>query len=266
MTAKSYTAKLSTSWTGTAKFDANCNGAVNLNVLNEGSNADLDTNGKSAHYGDTITVGFDTTVNNYAVYKLEVVGNVTGKKVDVSGTSRTGVFTFVMPAEDVTLTATYAADTFEVNFVGKDAMDINAGEATPGQQYRFTATPKAGYELKSITYAGNGKTGTLTSSPYTIGADAVAKGLTVTFNTALKEFNVNVVRNSGAPTISGVNSYDKQTVKTSITFTVDAEPQYFTVNVDDVGGKYSITRTGDLKTLVTVYDMTQAGSIVISAK
>ena len=93
-----------------------------------------------------------------------------------------------------------------------------------------------------------------------------AKGLTVTFNTALKEFNVNVVRNSGAPTISGVNSYDKQTVKTSITFTVDAEPQYFTVNVDDVGGKYSITRTGDLKTLVTVYDMTQAGSIVISAK
>ena len=278
VTAKDYTAKLNEAWSvnNGAKLYASCTGSVNLNVLTDTSSKLLDnTTGVNVHAGDTVTVGFMADYDGYSVYKL-VVKDSKGNEIPVNGTSRTGVYSFVMPADAVTLYASYAAETFKVNFVGDGVTVKNedgtaaAAEATPGEEYKFTATPKAGYVLKSITYAGNGKTGTLTNSPYTIGADAVAKGLTVTFNTELKEFDVTLRTTGVAPTVVELGNnvsrdYKDQTIQSIISFTVNAKSDVIDVSTS-TGGTIRYTETGYNTTLVTVTGMTGAGDIDVTTK
>ena len=285
VTAKNYTAKLNEAWSvnNGAKLYASCTGSVNLNVLTDTSSKLLDdTTGVNVHAGDTVTVGFMADYDGYSVYKLVVKDNK-GNEIPVNGTSRTGVYSFVMPADAVTLYASYAAETFKVNFVGDGVTVKNedgtaaAAEATPGEEYKFTATPKAGYELKSVTYAGNGLSGNITdysNNVYTVRADAVAKGLTVTFNTELKKFDVTLRTvadvNSMAPTVVELGNnisrdYKDQTIQSIISFTVNAKSDVVKVTTT-TGATIRYTETGYNTTLVTVTGMTGAGYIDVTTK
>ena len=281
VTAKTFTAQLDVAgdWTN-AKLYADCDGAVNRNVLTDGSSTAF--NGTTAvgsiHAGDTVTVGFEKAYDGHSVYTLEVE-TLSGKDVEVVGVERTGVFYFVMPAESVKLTVRYEAAKFDVNFVGANGVNLTAADgtskvakATPNQPYTFNAVAKDGYVLKSITYTGNGLSGNLSNqnNPYTISADAVVNGLTVTFNTELKEFDVTLRTSGVAPTVVELGNnvsrdYKDQTIQSIISFTVNAKSDVVKVTTDtDATIRY--TETGYNTTLVTVTGMTRAGYIDVTTK
>ena len=285
VTAKTFTAQLDVAgdWTN-AKLYADCDGAVNRNVLTDSSSTDFKgtTAVGSIHAGDTVTVGFEKAYDGHSVYTLEVE-TLSGKDVEVVGVERTGVFYFVMPAESVELTVRYEAAKFDVNFVGADGVILTAdgtakvAKATPNQSYTFNAVAKAGYELKSVTYAGNGLSGNITdysNNVYTVRADAVAKGLTVTFNTELKKFDVTLRTvadvNSMAPTVVELGNnisrdYKDQTIQSIISFTVNAKSDVVKVTTT-TGATIRYTETGYNTTLVTVTGMTGAGYIDVTTK
>ena len=281
VTVNSWNAKLDVAWSGSnaqAKIISSCNGTIDLNVMGRGDN--LDTTGKNYHYGDTITVGFFKDYDGYSVYDLKVVSATDpDKEYTVSGTERTGVFSFVMPNEAVILKPTYEAAKFDVNFVGADSVILTANgtakvaKATPNQPYTFNAVAKAGYVLKSITYAGNGLSGNVTDNKdntYTVRADAVAKGLTVTFNTELKKFDVTLRTSGVAPTVVELGNnvsrdYKDQTIQSIISFTVNAKSDVVKVTTN-TGATIRYTETGYNTTLVTVTGMTGAGYIDVTTK
>ena len=283
VTAKTFTAQLDVAgnWTN-AKLYADCDGAVNRNVLTDSSSTAFEgtTAVGSIHAGDTVTVGFEKAYDGHSVYTLEVE-TLSGKDVEVVGVERTGVFYFVMPAESVKLTVRYEAAKFDVNFVGADGVILTAdgtakvAKATPNQPYTFNAVAKAGYVLKSITYTGNGLSGNLSNqnNPYTISADAVVNGLTVTFNTELKKFDVTLRTANGvtgmAPTVVELGdnvsrTYADQTVQSVITFTVNAKSDVISVVSSDSDAVIRFTETGNNTTRVTVAGMTEAGTITVS--
>ena len=228
-----------------------------------------------AHAGDKVIVQLNQTgaYNGLSVYSLEVVKNGTTEKIDVIGGGATGRFEFIMPNAPVTLTAKYAAQDFKVNFVGENAVTLTAGDATPNTSYSFNAVVKAGYELKGITYAGGGKSGNLngqTGPTYTISADAVAKGLTVTFDAKLKEFDVTLKGGAGmAPEIVELGStqaprtYAKQTIESAITFNVNVKSDVLVVTAP-AGASIHFAETSGNTTRVTVTGMTVGGDIVVS--
>ena len=281
VTAKTFTAQLDVAgdWTN-AKLYADCDGAVNRNVLTDSSSTAF--NGTTAvgsiHAGDTVTVGFEKAYDGHSVYTLEVE-TLSGKDVEVVGVERTGVFYFVMPAESVKLTVRYEAAKFDVNFVGANGVNLTAADgtskvakATPNQPYTFNAVAKAGYVLKSITYTGNGLSGNLSNqnNPYTISADAVVNGLTVTFNTELKEFDVTLQTSGVAPTVVELGNnvsrdYKDQTIQSIISFTVHAKSDVVKVTTN-TGATIRYTETGYNTTLVTVTGMTRAGYIDVTTK
>ena len=281
VTVNSWNAKLDVAWSGSnaqAKIIGYCNGTIDLNVMGRGDN--LDTTGKNYHYGDTITVGFFKDYDGYSVYDLKVVSATDpDKEYTVSGTERTGVFSFVMPNEAVILKPTYEAAKFDVNFVGADGVTLTAADgtskvakATPNQPYAFNAVAKAGYVLKSITYTGNGLSGNLSNqnNPYTISADAVVNGLTVTFNTELKKFDVTLRTSGVAPTVVELGNnvsrdYKDQTIQSIISFTVNAKSDVVKVTTT-TGATIRYTETGYNTTLVTVTGMTGAGYIDVTTK
>ena len=150
---------------------------------------------------------------------------------------------------------------------------MTAGDATPNTSYSFNAVVKAGYELKGITYAGGGKSGNLngqTGPTYTISADAVAKGLTVTFDAKLKEFDVTLKGGAGmAPEIVELGStqaprtYAKQTIESAITFNVNVKSDVLVVTAP-AGASIHFAETSGNTTRVTVTGMTVGGDIVVS--
>ena len=184
-----------------------------------------------------------------------------------------------MPNEAVILKPTYEAAKFDVNFVGADSVILTANgtakvaKAPPNQPYTFNAVAKAGYVLKSITYAGNGLSGNVTDNKdntYTVRADAVAKGLTVTFNTELKKFDVTLRTSGVAPTVVELGNnvsrdYKDQTIQSIISFTVNAKSDVVKVTTN-TGATIRYTETGYNTTLVTVTGMTGAGYIDVTTK
>ena len=233
----------------------------------------------NAHYGDTVTVRMSiSSIDGVSVYGLKVVSTADTDKViaEIRGTSQTGVYTFVMPNEAVTLMPSYKAEGVKVTFNGLNGVTLsndNDKTATYGSPYTFTAIAKAGYKLTGVTYAGNGLSGNVTDNKdntYTVRADAVAKGLTVTFNTELKEFDVTLQTSGVAPTVVELGNnvsrdYKDQTIQSIISFTVNAKSDVIDVSTS-TGGTIRYTETGYNTTLVTVTGMTGAGYINVTTK
>ena len=241
-------------------------------------NAGKDTNGntiftpvtdRKAHAGDVVRVilSYTDTLTD-GTYDLKAVDTkgreLTVTKIDAA----TNTFAFKMPAGNVVLTPSYDVADYNVNWVNAAGVTLSKiGKNQAGQRFTFNAVAKPGYVLNSITASRNGVLGTVSgNNPYAVSSDVTGLGLTVTFNTTLDKFNVNLIAASGAPSIlSGNTSYTDQTVESRIVFTVAGLPGEFNVNVGDTGGTWTFDRNDNNRaTTVTVTGMTAGGTITVT--
>ena len=199
VTLQSKTVKLASAWNdGTVYLTSTCiktNTSVDVNTV------------VSVHVGDTVVLNVRSTtpaLNSW--YSLKI-----GDKDAI--TNQTGVFTFEMPAEDVTLTVSCTLKPFTVNFSGDDGITVKAengtdkvGEAIPGTDFKFFAQPTAGVTLKKVEYAVNGGAmkdlTTYSNNVYTVALDANAYSLNVKFTTELDELTVTLNVQNGAPAVT----------------------------------------------------------------
>lgn len=150
-----------------------------VSVTLPAANGTLSTNrlpwGKAA---ETVTI---TTVpnNGYVVDGLPIVTGTSGGTIAVSGSGNS--YTFTMPAENVTVSATFLqVHTITVDgSITNGSIEVkkpdgsflspgdNAGIAN-GTVLTITATPDEGYRLKQLTADGS----PITGSTYTVAADA----------------------------------------------------------------------------------------------
>ena len=243
-------------------------------------NAGEDANGNTiftpvtdsrAHAGDVVQVILSytgaLTNGTYALKAVDAKGNeLTVTKIDAANNT----FAFKMPAGNVVLTPSYDVADYDVNWVNDAGVTLrNIGKNQAGQSFNFEAVAKPGYVLNSITASRNGILGTVSnkgSGTYTVSSDVTGLGLTVTFNTTLDKFNVNLIAVSGAPSIlSGNTSYTDQTVESRIVFTVAGLPGEFDVNVGTTGGTWTFDRNDNNRTTtVTVTGMTADGTITVT--
>ena len=222
---------------------------------------------KQAHAGDVVQVSLSAAALPNANFTLKAVSG--GEELTVTKVNAANnTFQFTMPAGDVVLTPEYSAPSYDVNWVNAAGVTLsNIGKNQAGQRFTFNAVAKPGYVLNSITASRNGVLGTVSgNNPYTVSSDVTGLGLTVTFNTTLDKFNVNLIAASGAPSIlSGNTSYTDQTVKSRIVFTVAGLPGEFDVNVGTTGGTWTFDRNDNNRaTTVTVTGMTADGTITVT--
>ena len=240
--------------------------------VNDGTTTWVDIKtSKQAHAGDVVRVvlGYTGTLTN-GTYDLKAVDTkgdeLTVTKIDAA----TNTFAFKMPAGDVVLSPSYDVADYNVNWVNAAGVTLSKiGKNQAGQRFTFNAVAKPGYVLNSITASRNGVLGTVSnegSGTYAVSSDVTGLGLTVTFNTTLNKFNVNLIADSGAPSIlSGNTSYTDQTVESRIVFTVAGLPGEFNVNVGNTGGTWTFDRSDNNRaTTVTVTGMTANGTITVT--
>ncbi len=182
----------------------------------DGSYAFTAASSGKAHAGDLVKVTLNAVQNtlNGGVYTLKAV-DADGNELAVSVVDALGrVFQFTMPAGDVTLTPSYSAPSYDVNWrntAGVTYGPVDGQKNIAGQPFTFTASAKPGYELESIVATRGTATQTFNapttgSDTYTIGADVTGSGLTVTFNTKLVNGDVTISAVSNiAPSISTPN-------------------------------------------------------------
>jgi len=262
VTAKNFTI------TTASNATANISAMTKQCPVNAGTTTWTDINtSKQAHAGDvvqvTLSAGQTLTGATFALKAVSGNEELTVTKVNAANNT----FQFKMPAGDVVLTPEYSAPSYDVNWVNAAGVDLsNISKNQAGQNFTFNAVAKRGYVLNSITASRNGILGTVSgNNPYTVSSDVTGVGLTVTFNTTLDKFNVNLTVASGAPSIlSGNTSYTDQTVESRIVFTVGGLPGEFSVNLSETGGTWTFDRNDNNRTTtVTVTGMTAGGRIIV---
>ena len=262
------TVKLANNWTdGTVKVSSGC--VTTAQTI-------TNTRGYNFHAGDTVKVVVTANTTNAASwYSLKI-----GDKDPI--TNRTGVFTFVMDTEDVSLTVGYGYQAFDVKFENADGITVKAEnksdkapQAIPGVDYKFSAVPSAGVALKKVEYSINGgalkefTNANYAADVYTINLDTNATSLTVKFTTELKELSFTLQVNNGAPAVQmgGETVTGSRTVKTNmsqtITFTV-ADAADVTVSSGDCLVNYVPSGTNGRTYIVS--NITENTVIAVSAK
>ena len=130
-----------------------------INVSTSGIEADLDKAAK----GDTVTLTA-TPDEGYVLDTLTVTG--ASGEVEVSDDN-----TFVMPAEEVTVTATFKQSVFEIT-VAEDiehgTVTVDKATAAKDATVTVTATPATGYELDKITATAASGAVTVTDNKFTM--------------------------------------------------------------------------------------------------
>jgi len=149
--------------------------------------AEKATNGKVEVASATAAADADVTVTvtpdeGYELDKLTVTG--ASGEVKTTAGETAGTYTFKMPAEAVTVTATFKAS--EYTITDKTAEDANgtvklsAEKAVAGDEITVTATPADSYALGEITVkTASGKDVTVTEGKFTMPAENVT--VTATF-------------------------------------------------------------------------------------
>ena len=154
----------------------------------------------TATVGETVTLSI-TPNTGYQLSVLKINGNA------VLGT------TFVMPAEDVEITAEFSAIVYTVSSVNpaNGSVAVDKSVAVLGETITVTATPNAGYELDEILVNGTAITGNTFEMP----AEDVE--VTATFKTI--DYTITVI----AP-VNGSVVADKATATVGETINFTAEP------------------------------------------
>ena len=116
-------------------------------------NGTISVNASTAHGGDTVTV--TTTADENYVIDTVTVTKTDGSTVDVTVDAEDETkFTFTMPADNVTVSATFKDKTYAVNissnFIG-GTVTADVTEAKLGDTVTLTAQPVLGYSFDLIT-------------------------------------------------------------------------------------------------------------------
>ena len=128
-------------------------------TVNPVENGTVVANPTSGNMGDEITL----TITPAEGYELESV-TVTGVNTNVAVTVTDGKFT--MPADDVTVSATFKKSTYTVtvNPVENGTVVANPTSGNMGDEITLTITPAEGYELETLTVM-------MGETPVTVAAD-----------------------------------------------------------------------------------------------
>ena len=160
-------------------------------TVNPSENGTVVANPTSGNMGDEITL----TITPAEGYELESV-TVTGINTNVAVTVNADG-TFTMPADDVTVSATFKKSTYTVtvNPVENGTVVANPTSGNMGDEITLTITPAEGYELESVTVTGvnTNVAVTVTDGKFTMPADNVT--VTATFKKSTYTVTVNPSEN-----------------------------------------------------------------------
>ena len=159
-------------------------------TVNPSENGTVVANPTSGNMGDEITL----TITPAEGYELESV-TVTGVNTNVAVTVTDGKFT--MPADDVTVSATFKKSTYTVtvNPSENGTVVANPTSGNMGDEITLTITPAEGYELESVTVTGvnTNVAVTVTDGKFTMPADDVT--VSATFKKSTYTVTVNPSEN-----------------------------------------------------------------------
>ncbi|MCH5176395.1 MAG: carboxypeptidase regulatory-like domain-containing protein, partial [Prevotellaceae bacterium] len=104
---------------------------------------------QTAAAGDVVTL----TITPDDDYELDALTVTTGESDDATEVELTADNTFIMPAGNVTITATFVAVSHTITIVTSEHGTVEADKqtATAGEVVTLTITPDEGYELKTLT-------------------------------------------------------------------------------------------------------------------
>ena len=130
----------------------------------------------------------DRTSEGYTFDGVTVVGS--GQN-PITLTNNNNVYTFTMPAEDVTISVTYSSTPINYTITTDDYSIADKTEAREGETVNVTFKDRAGYNLTSATYNGTALTITNNASQFTMPAANVTISTTHTpieYNITAGEF------------------------------------------------------------------------------
>lgn len=149
----------------------------------EAENGKVEAEPKSAFEGDTVTLTVTPKNEEYTAivkytYTELVEGVATAKEATVTPVE--GVYSFKMPASDVTVTATFTAKTYAVNIDEEVADYVSADPATAaaGATVTLTAKPAEGKELDAWTVMNGTTSVEVKDNQFTMPAAAVTVSAT----------------------------------------------------------------------------------------
>ena len=135
----------------------------------------------SAKYVDEVTIN-TTPSNGYTLSDVVVTGNTSSNTITVTDNK------FMMPDEDVTITATFVAGSYAITVVSPNGTTTCPATATVGQNVSFTVTPNEGYTVNTVTASfvnNNGGTTPVTvteaNGTYSFGMPPFPVTVTVTY-------------------------------------------------------------------------------------
>ena len=181
------------------------NNAATAHVVYEITNPDYDITLPTGLVGGTVeaeptTAKFDAQVTLTATpdngFTLTALTVKDGENNDVAVSGSDNTRTFTMPASNVTVSATFEGEPFDVTIADgitggtvAVASTLENGKAKAGSEVTLTVTPATGFEVRTVKYndttitASNGVyTFIMPQKPVTVTATFVGKPVTVTLN------------------------------------------------------------------------------------
>ena len=187
--------------------------AINYNVtITNSDNGTVSATPETAHVGDTVTLTV-TPAQNYKLATLTVTKSNSGT-VDLTPAVNSDVnrYTFTMPADDVTVAATFADATYTITVAdtlsskdGFTSMIATATEGVSGSDNSYTA--KVGVEV-TVTVTATADLGTLTvnDTDMTKAGEGDSYTYTSTFTMPAKDLTVAIKGSSGGSSSGGSSS------------------------------------------------------------
>ena len=216
-------------------------------------NGSVTTDKQAATMGETVTI----TATPAAGYELDAY-NVACETLNLAVTVNADC-TFTMPADNVTVTATFKKSTYTVtvNPVENGTVVANPTSGNMGDEITLTITPAEGYELESVTVTGvnTNVAVTVTDGKFTMPADDVV--VIATF----REIPVTTYTITVNPSDNGTVTPSKTEAAEGdvITLTVTPAEGYELESLTVMMGETPVTVTAD-----NTFTM-PAGNVVVSA-
>jgi hypothetical protein len=236
--------------------------AINYNVsIASGTHGSVTASPATTTVGQTVTLtvtpasGYQLTANSLVVTK-----SVGGGTVPVSGSGNT--YTFTMPADNVTVTATFTAIDYRVNIakLTNGSVTANPASADLGQTVTLTVTPASGYQLTAnsltVTKSGGVETVPVSGSGNTYTFGMPAYDVTVTAEFTAINYSVSIAGMShGSVTANRTTTTAGQTVTLTVTPDAGYKLQDGSLTVaKDGGGTVPVSGSGNTYTFTMPAD------------
>ena len=208
-------------------------------TVNAAENGTVTADPAEAAEGATVTL----TVSPAEGYKLDTLAVKDASEGDVELKED---YTFVMPASNVTVTATFVeqvAPTYDVNVdadIENGTVSANKPTAEKDEEVVLTITPAEGYELETLTVGNVDVTADVQDGHYTITMGEAAVEVTATF----KKINYTITIDStivNGTVIAPATATFGDSVALSVSANAKYELETLTVTRDDTDAEVTVT-------------------------